>query len=195
MALVRAFVALELPAEIQQALRQISADLQVGLKGLPLRWVAVENIHLTLNFLGDIPEENIKPITDVLLAETRSVPSFEIKLSGLGVFPNPRRPNAIWVGVTAPQTMTDLQKLLETELSRLGYPPEQRLFSPHLTLARVRREARPADLQRIGEIVASTQIAASAAGRIGAVTLFRSDLKPSGAVYNALFRRPLSPPV
>ncbi len=195
MASVRAFVALETPPEIQRALHWLSADLKIKLKGLPLRWVAVGNIHLTLNFLGDIPEENIKPITDVLLAETRSVPSFEIKLSELGVFPNPRRPNVIWVGVTAPQILIDLQKLLETELSRLGYPAEQHRFWPHLTLARVRREAHPADLQRIGEIVASARIAVPAEGRIGSVTLFRSDLKPSGAVYNALFRSPLSPPV
>jgi 2'-5' RNA ligase len=192
---VRAFVALETPPEIQQALHQISADLKAKLKGLPLRWVAVENIHLTLKFLGDIWEDNIKAISDLLLAKTKSVPTFEIELGGLGVFPNPRKPTVIWVGVAAPEILTDLQKLLETELSQLGLPAEQRPFSPHLTLARVRREARTADLQRIGEIIASTRIAAPAEGRIDSVTLFRSDLKPSGAVYNALFRSPLSPPV
>jgi 2'-5' RNA ligase len=191
MASLRAFVALELPPEIQQALRQISADLKAKLKGLPLRWVAVENIHLTLNFLGDIPEDNIKAIADLLSAKTKSVPPFEIELGGLGVFPNPRRPNVVWVGVSAPDTLNDLQKLLETELSRLGFPAEERSFSPHLTLARVRRAARPADLQRIGEIVTSVSVAAAAAGCIESVALFRSDLKPSGAVYNALFRSPL----
>lgn len=191
MASVRTFVALELPPAIQDGLRAISADLQPKTKTLPLRWVPIENIHLTLKFLGDINEANISHISDLLQSKANSTPAFDIRLNGLGVFPNPRRPNVIWVGVDAPEALQDLQGRLEVELSGLGFVPEKRPFSPHLTVARVRREARPAALKQISDIVASTHIAA-VTGRIDMLTLFRSVLKPSGSVYNPLSRSPLA---
>lgn len=188
---VRAFVALELPSAIQDSLRKISADLQVKTKGLPLRLVPVEKIHITLKFLGDMDEAKVQPISDLLGAKAKSTSAFDIKLNGMGVFPSPRRPNVIWVGVIAPASLLDLQSQVEGELSSLGFVPEKRPFSAHLTIARVRREARPADLQRIAEIVASTDVAA-VTGRIDTLTLFQSQLKPSGSVYNPLSRNPLA---
>ncbi len=189
---IRTFVALELPPAIQDGLRQISAHLQTEAQGLPLRWVPIENIHLTLKFIGDTAEANIKPISDLLQTKAKSIPAFDVSLDGLGIFPNPRRPNVIWVGLDAPKALFDLQKQLELDLSSMGFAPEKRPFSPHLTVARVRRVARPADLSRISDMVASAQIATVAAGRIDTLTLFRSELKPGGSVYNALSRSPLA---
>jgi len=190
--LVRAFIALELPKAIQAGLHQVSADLQTMAKGLPLRWVPIENIHLTLKFLGDTDEANIKPISDLLKKAAKSATALEISLNGVGVFPNPRRPNVIWVGVDAPESLLDLQRQVELDLSGMGFVPEERPFSPHLTIARVRREARPADLKQISEVIASPHLPAGATGRIDTLTLFRSELKPGGAVYNPLLRSPLA---
>lgn len=187
MASVRAFVALELPPAIQDGLRAISTDLQPKTKTLPLRWVPIENIHLTLKFLGEIDEANIKIISDMLQSKAKSTPAFDVSLNGLGVFPNPRRPNVVWVGADAPEALQDLQRQLEVELSVLGFVLEKRPFSPHLTIARVRREARPADSKQISEIVASTHVAAFS-GHINTLTLYRSQLKPGGSVYNPLSR-------
>lgn len=191
MSVVRAFVAAEIPPAIQRALGQISADLQSEMKGLPLRWVPVENIHLTLKFLGETSEENITPIIGIMGKLTQKVTSMEVSLNGFGVFPNRHRPNVIWVGLEIPETLFDLQRRLEAETSRLGYQPEARVFSPHLTLARVRREAHPGDLKRVADLMA-TRPKVGAAGRIDFITLFRSELRPGGAVYNALFRSPLA---
>ena len=186
MDVLRAFVALEMPLAIQNALREISADLKEKLNGLPLRWLPVENIHLTLKFLGEISENSLDSISALLEAQANTIQPFEIRLAGTGVFPNARRPNVVWVGMDAPEDLLLLQQRIEMDLSRLGYPAEQRKFSPHLTLARVQRNAHPRDLEHIGDAIKLLKVVTSAAALVDKITLFSSELRSSGAVYHPL---------
>jgi 2'-5' RNA ligase len=189
---IRAFIAIELPTSIQQQLNQIIRALQAKCRPGSLRWVPVANIHLTLQFLGDVPSSNVDAITRVLASETARHAATEVSVGGLGAFPNPRRPRVIWIGLSKPAGLVALQKGIENGLSGLGYPPEERPFSPHLTLARLSQNANP---EAVGQV--SDALAASRVGDLGIVPvthvhLFRSDLRPTGAIYTRLFSAPLS---
>lgn len=192
MPIIRTFIALEIPANLQKELDKISVSLQRELKELPLRWVRTENIHLTLKFIGETPQEKVDEIAAVVKSQAANVAPFEIALDHFGVFPDLRKPLVLWVGVQAPQNLAQLQHFLEAELAAVGFPAEQRKFSPHLTLARVRRDHRIANLKRIGEVMARATVDSKTVGHIDSVTLFRSDMNPGGSVYNPLSRSPLT---
>ena len=194
MSIVRAFIALELPEAMQRELDKLSIELRKLLSDLPLRWVRTENIHLTLKFLGPTSQPDLARIQAIVEEQARMTAPMQVEFSEFGVFPNAQKPLVLWVGVKAPPDLQTLQRGIEAKLAEIGYPAEERGFTPHLTLARVRREHKLANLKRIGEVMASVKLQPSAAGIIDSVTLFRSDLKPGGSVYNPLSRIPLLGP-
>jgi RNA 2',3'-cyclic 3'-phosphodiesterase len=187
MSVIRAFIAVNISPEIKQRLTLISEDLQRALRGVPVRWVPVENIHLTLKFLGDVSETNLDLLMKLLKAEAGSHPVFELSAGELGAFPSIRRPRVIWVNIQAPAELATLQRGIDNETARLGYAREQRPFSPHLTLGRVSRNANANDLRRISEELATFKVGYIGAANVHQVHLYRSDLKPSGAVYTLLY--------
>ncbi len=186
MAVIRAFIAINISPEIKQRLTIISADLQRALRGVPVRWVSVENIHLTLKFLGDVSETNLDLLKKLLKSEAAVHPAFEFSVGELGAFPTMRRPRVIWVNVQAPAELLNLQRGIDHETARLGYAREDRPFSPHLTLGRVSRNANANDLRRISEELSSFKVGFIGAANVQLVHLYRSDLQPSGAVYTLL---------
>lgn len=187
MSVIRAFIAIDLSAEIQEKLEQISRQLRQQLRGSPIRWVHTQNIHLTLRFLGNVSLANLEVLENILLSEASHHGSFEISVGELGAFPSTRRPRVILVGVQAPQEMGQLQHSLEEAIRRLGYAPEEREFKPHLTLGRVSRSANSTEVQQIGQVLDNTNIGFVGAMHVRSVNLYRSDLQPSGAVYSCLF--------
>jgi 2'-5' RNA ligase len=192
MSVIRAFIAVELPPEITACLAQVIGQLQDHLKGVPVRWVAPENIHLTLKFLGDVSPGNLHLLTDMLRAEADTQCALEISVGGVGAFPKVRNPRVIWVGVEAPQELHALQRGIEAQTTRLGYAPDDRRFSPHLTLGRVAHNASSSDVRQIGDVLNHYKVGFLGAAKVRVVHLFRSDLQPSGAVYTKLFSAPLS---
>lgn len=195
MSVIRAFIAIELTAEIQKRLDEISAAFKQQLNGVPVRWVSAGNIHLTLKFLGDVSVANLKLLTDILKTETAAHRSFEVSVGGAGAFPNNRRPRVIWVGVEAPPDLAVVQSSVETAMARLGYPREDRPFSPHLTLGRVSRNATSDDTRAITKVLESSRVGFLGAACVREICLFRSDLQPSGAVYTRILTAPLGQPV
>ncbi len=187
MSVIRAFIAVDLPSEVQDCLRQVSNQLKEEMGKVPVRWVEPENIHLTLKFLGDVSTNNIQVLTELLEAETLNQKSMVISVGGVGAFPKVRSPRVIWVGVEAPQELQALQRLIDSQTARIGYSRERRPFSPHLTLGRVSRNATPIEVRKIGDVLASQKVGFLGVARIQAIHLYRSDLKPSGAVYTKLF--------
>jgi len=165
--------------------------LRQRLEGAPVRWVAVENIHLTVKFLGDVSLANLDLLKRTLQSEAASHAAFEVSVGGVGAFPDMRRPRVIWVGVQAPPQLSSLQSGIDAQMSRLGYAREERPFSPHLTLGRVARAASLAEVRRIGEVLQTLKIGFLGATRLHQVHLYRSDLQPSGAVYTRVFSAPL----
>ncbi len=193
MSVVRAFIAIELPGEIQQHLDQVAAQLKQRLNGLPVRWVPANNMHLTLKFLGDVSVANLEILKEVLLSEAAQVTTFEVSVGGIGAFPNAQRPRVVWIGVEAPPELEALQSSLENRLARLGYSREDRPFSPHLTLARVSRSASSSDIRQIGGAVQASKVGFLGATCVQEIRLYKSDLQPGGSVYTCLFSARLAP--
>jgi len=187
MSVIRAFIAIDLSTEIQQALEQVSTQLKGQSRGVPVRWVPVKNIHLTLKFLGDVSLANLEVLESILLTEAARCAPFDVSINRLGAFPSTRRPRVIWVGVEAQAELGQLQRALDEATIRLGYTPEERGFSPHLTLGRMSRNANNVEVGRIGQIIDQSEVGHLGTMRVQAVHLYRSDLQPTGAVYTRLY--------
>ena len=128
MSLVRAFIASELSSSLQDAIETATASLQAALRADSVRWVARRNIHLTLKFLGDVSPSSMDLITNVLAVEASRHEPFDMRVEGIGAFPNARRPRVLWVGLKGPPTLTSLQLELDSATARLGYKSEEREF-------------------------------------------------------------------
>lgn len=187
MGVVRAFIAIDLPEDILERIEDVSHQLQSQLRRYPIKWVPVGNIHLTLKFLGDVSENNLRLIEDMLAGEVGEHSPFEFGVGRLGAFPDMKRPRVVWVGVEAPEELLALQRGIESAMQRLGYQREQRPFQPHLTLARVARKATSSQVYAIGRILREITVSFLGSARVTQVHLYRSDLHPDGAVYTRLF--------
>jgi 2'-5' RNA ligase len=187
MSVIRAFIAVNLPKDIHDCLEYVSGQLKEQIGDVPVRWITPQNIHLTLKFLGDVSLNNIDVLTEMLVSEAALIKPMVISIGGLGAYPKMRSPRVIWVGVEAPPELETLQKGIDTQAARIGYAPDRRPFSPHLTLGRVSRNATPQEVRKIGDVLGSQKIGFLGVARIRAVHIFGSDLKPSGAVYTQLF--------
>ena len=192
MSSIRSFVAVSLPEAVLVSLEQLQTRLQRGPGGNAGRWVRASGIHLTLKFLGDVSSKGLDAVyADVQQSCERHQP-FHATIEGLGCFPNTRRPRNVWVGVhDKGAELRDLQHDIERALERAGFAREGRPFTPHLTLARVKRQAHPADIRTLGSFVA--QLAGCQIGElvIDQVHVIKSDLEPQGAVYTQLYSAPL----
>jgi 2'-5' RNA ligase len=140
---MRLFVAIDIPAEIKDALRCFAARLQPTAK---IGWSPVDNLHITTKFIGEWPEPRLDEMKRTL-ASAQVGGAIEITVKGLGWFPNPRRPRVFWAGVEGGEPLRGLAEATEKAVSTLGVPLEERVYSPHLTLARI-REAVPLDRLR-----------------------------------------------
>jgi 2'-5' RNA ligase len=190
MSMLRLFIAVEIPAEIQQNVYKETANLRRSLESL-VRWVPAENMHLTLKFLGDVAPSNVEFLMQMLRQEAEAVPCFNIHLTGLGSFPSLKRPRVIYIGIQAPPATDALQRGIESASRRLGYESEERPFSAHLTLGRVKQNVTATDQQKIRRAIESTQVDLLGSARVDSVHLYKSELKPSGSVYTRLYSAPL----
>jgi len=180
--IIRAFIAIELPDEITVFINKIQERLRSY--GFKARWVRPGNIHLTLKFLGDINKENIIKAGDAIIRAASESASMSLGAKGIGVFPGVKRPRVIWTGIAGgTKELTALQKTLAEKLETVGFPKEKRPFKGHLTIARIKRKIdarRLVDaMKEFGRFESKTFIADE-------VVLFKSELKPSGAVYTKL---------
>ena len=183
---LRAFIALSVPPAVQHSLDPAVQQMSVVVPGA-VRWAAPDGLHLTLKFLGNIDGARVEEITQGMHRACRGVSPFRLTLSGLSAFPNERSPRVIWAGVKGDlDSAMKLQAGIETETSALGFPPEKRPFTPHLTLGRVR--GRVADGQRslLGRTVSACSIGKAQYLLVETVQLVRSDLGPLGATYTDL---------
>jgi RNA 2',3'-cyclic 3'-phosphodiesterase len=189
--MIRAFIAVEIPVNIHTQLEHILLDLKRQIKGNVVRWVPSKNIHITLKFLGNVTSENLPLITTMLLKEVLHFQPFTVDVEGIGAFPSMTRPKVIWIGIRAPETLLSLQRAIEIGTSRLGYEPEGRPFSPHLTLGRLSQDATREEIMRIGSILVNYKVNHLGDFMAKEIWLFKSDLLPGGAVYTPLFNTKL----
>src|SRR4030042_2347229 len=119
MSIIRAFIAIDLSKEIQQRLNEVLNNYTTLLEKIPVRWVPVSNIHLTLKFLGEVSTSNLNILTDMIQAEVIGHHQFDISVGGSGAFPNNRQPRIIWIGVEAPQVLALLHEVPNTFTHRM----------------------------------------------------------------------------
>jgi len=170
---------------LQDALRRQGAP--------PVRWVRPEGIHLTLKFLGAVPAQRVSDICAALAPTVEGIRPLGLSLGGLGTFGGRRGARVVWVGIEGDiERVSELQRRVEAALARLGFRPEDRPFSPHLTLARVPDHVGSADRERLWELTGALATPEAAPVTIREVSLMRSILGPGGAVYERLAAFPLS---
>ena len=187
MGAIRSFVAVDLGAVVRSRLSEIQRQLKSSAPAGSVRWVQPESVHLTLKFLGDVPAERVGEISTALARACEPLAPLSFVVAGAGCFPDPRRPNVVWIGVEdSSRKLQALQQVVEQALNPLGFPPENRPFKPHLTLGRTQRSAAVTDLRAVGERVGALQVGALGRVEVHEIILMRSDLSPSGARYTPL---------
>jgi RNA 2',3'-cyclic 3'-phosphodiesterase len=192
-AILRTFIAIELDETLLSAIERVQGKFKRQSPPGSVKWVAADGIHLTLKFLGDTPEGRLPAIEQAMRHACQGFTAFEVGVEGRGCFPNIRRPRVIWVAVRDPgQTLARLQASEERHVAPLGFPTEERGFSPHLTLGRVSRNANPATEAAIGQMVEQAVVEQIGVQKVTAVSLIMSDLRPTGALYTSLFAVPLA---
>ncbi len=181
--MIRAFIAIAVPESVLKSCQEIMAQL----KGLNLqgRFAKTDSIHLTLQFLGNIEEDQIALIAQVLEQAGREIAPFDLEVGRLGVFPQLANPRVVWIGAEPVDELMTLQSKIQQGLEPLGFPREKRNFHPHLTLLRLKSGN---NLQRLTEYL-EAEGPHQQAGVIQAeqMHLYQSILKPQGAAYLKLF--------
>jgi 2'-5' RNA ligase len=176
---MRLFIAVNLPTDVRETLWEVAAPLRAA--RYPVRWVAAESIHLTLKFLGDVDATREAEIASGVAAAAVGAKPFPLPVGGFGAFPSAQRPRVVWAGLEPVPPLELLQHRMEQEMERLGFPTEGRPFHPHLTLGRVKRDARPAALAGLAtdldSLVYETEVS------VESVDLMQSTLTPQGARY------------
>jgi len=193
---VRCFIAVELPDELKKGLTQLQSRLKLGEQSW-VKWVDPYSIHLTLKFLGNVAVDRIGEITGAIGEAAQGMSPLYLEVKELGVFPNLRRVQVAWVGVSGEvDKLGQLQQRIESNLAHLGFAPESRPFTPHLTLARIRDQASPAERQRFGELIVSTRFETAYTIEVDAISLMKSQLTREGANYSRIssigLKKPLS---
>ncbi len=192
MEMIRTFVAIELDQQALDWLKKVQERLKADFPHGVVRWVDPKGIHLTLKFLGEVPQGKIKAIEEVLKGVSQRHRPFSFTYGGLGCFPSLSHPNVIWVGVEEKTgALLALQQDVEKSLAKLGFKPEDRPFSPHLTLGRVGKGLSGAERKRIGESIKAGGVGYGGEFLVKAISLMKSDLFPTGAVYTRLALFPL----
>ena len=200
--MIRAFVAVELPAALreriadlqQQVKRELGQELRRRAPEARVQWVRTESMHVTVKFLGDIAEDGLRDIEQALALVAGHHAAFSIEIRGLGVFPAGRAPRVLWLGLAGgTDRLMPLAQSLDEALAELGYPRERRPFQPHLTLARIKDHGR-----EVGDALGQTGMLAGPAAvgglEVSALSLMKSELRPAGAVYTRLVEAPLAKP-
>jgi 2'-5' RNA ligase len=191
---IRSFVSVELPSEIRDLLESRQSDLRtaMGRAAQSVRWTRPDSVHLTLQFLGDIPSSSTSQIATAIAEACSHARPLILSLGHTGAFPNLNRPRVIWIGLEGDiDPLRALAASISHHLKPLGFKPDKP-FQPHITLARIRETARPDELHAISHTLTSTTNLPTPSPPFTAqsVSLMQSHLQPGGSVYTQLANIP-----
>lgn len=180
---IRAFLALDPPEDILQAISRLQEKLKREIGGR-ISWTKPQGQHLTLKFFGDISTEDVNNVCSAVQNRIVSGQSLNLKIEKLGVFPDAHRPRVLWCGVTGDmERLITLQKKLDGDFADIGFPAEDRPFQAHLTLARI-KDSR--DMTGMSEALKKYDDFAAGEFNCTELILFQSRLTPQGAIYTKL---------
>ncbi len=185
--MIRAFLAIELPDSLRPGLAQVQGELKRS--HAEVRWVPVGNIHLTLKFFGNVPDDEIGSLALAAREVAVAAAPFQLQVTGAGAFPSPKAPRVVWVGLGGDMVpLTQLFYRLEKAFATLGYLPEGRAFNPHLTLGRVKS---PVNRERLAKMLEKLPPLDWPPFTVKELILFQSVLSPQGSKYTPLEVIPL----
>ena len=186
---IRSFLAFELSAEMRSTVNGVYENVRNS--RLEVRWVRPQGIHITVVFMGDVREEDIAAIGNEVGKVCSEFAPFHASLKGMGCFPNCRNPRVIWIGLEGEiERMSNFREDLQRRLVPFGVKAEKRGFNPHLTLGRFKKPSR--DESEIGKLIDKHKDLTSPVCSLHELVLFKSDLKPGGAIYTKMLSCPLS---
>jgi 2'-5' RNA ligase len=171
---VRAFIALEIPEATRSKIAALAETLSARLRDL--RRARAETLHLTVRFLGETTPAQVERLRASLAPAAAACPPCEVRIAGLGLFPERGRPRVLWLGMTLPEPVATLQRACEAAAVRAGFAPERGVFRAHVTLGRWRTPVPRPDLPVVD--LGSTAVSS--------LVLFKSTLDPKGAVHDVL---------
>ena len=178
---IRCFVAIEIPDRIQAILSEVQSDFRSRIK--KASWTRNGNFHMTLRFIGDVETTQIQEIDETLQKAVNFLKPFSIEIGGIGTFPNLSRPRVLWVGLTqGVREVTTLSKRINRELAKLGFQKDSR-FHPHFTLARLKEQV---NMRTYTKLFNKHETIEGTVMNANHITLVRSELHPSGAVYTPI---------
>jgi RNA 2',3'-cyclic 3'-phosphodiesterase len=185
----RTFIAVAFPKDVRQRALVLMSELRTVAEDV--KWVAAENLHWTLQFLGDVDDLEIPAVCDAVAAAAAECEPFELEIRGAGAFPSPDRPRTLWLGAgQGSAAMVGLQGIVERTLKKLGYRGEHRRYVPHVTLGRIRHGRPPREL---AEKLTALEDFDAGAMLVDEVLVVASELTPTGSEYHILGRAPLAP--
>lgn len=178
---IRCFVAIPLDAALKKEIATSVADLKKA--SSDVRWVQAESLHATLKFLGDTNEDLLQPLYEKLLPVSASHRPFTLGIRGVGLFPKRGKPRVIWIDIQSYQELAKLQEDVEDALVTIGFDKEERFFSPHLTIGRVKG---PRNINTLLQELEALKDKDFGTIEVRSFSLMKSELKPTGAEYTIL---------
>jgi 2'-5' RNA ligase len=176
---IRTFIAVRIPADVRRRLAEVEAELKAS--GADVKWVPEENFHVTLKFLGYMEPDRLDVVKKAVESAIEGIGAFGVTLSGVGAFPKPSRPSVVWVGIGAgANELKALAEKAESALERAGFAREERPFSPHITIGRVKT---PGSLDRLRDAIEGLREEYVGAFEVESVAVMKSDLRPTGPIY------------
>jgi 2'-5' RNA ligase len=186
---VRLFIAINFPDGMRKRLWSDTAPLRDA--GYPVKWVHADNIHLTVKFLGEVDGPRVDNICECATAAVGDTKAFRLPVGRFGAFPTAKRPRVLWVGCENLPVLELLTDAVEREMSKLGFEPEGRAFRPHVTIGRMRRDARPSDLEGLDRDLEDLEFFEEPL--IASLDVMRSHLGPKGPRYECLYAAEMAP--
>ena len=179
---MRLFIGLNLPKRERQRIQSATQLLQE--EDFPLRWIGLENFHITMKFLGEVSSEQLEQIEEIMSEVASKNTVFSIALGGFGAFPSIRSPSLIWLGVGASPKLRCLKQDLEWALAECGFESEIRRFHPHITLARAKGRGSAGMFRGLDKLLAELDF--NGALKVDRINLIRSQLSKNGAQYDVV---------
>jgi RNA 2',3'-cyclic 3'-phosphodiesterase len=187
---VRCFIAIDVDPEVLAGVLRTQATLRAAAASADVRWADRAQLHLTLKFLGAVPDDRVPEVSTRLATVAAAAAPIELAAGGVGGFPTLKRPRVLWVGVTAgASALAELAHAVDRAMTGLGFAPEERPFRGHLTIGRVRSPRGGAALAKALEAAGAPLFGS---WTVSEVVLYESRLRPTGAVYVPISRHALA---
>ena len=186
---MRTFVSIEIPDDIKAKIEKLVKKLKLRLT--PIRWVEKKNLHVTLKFIGWVKDEKVPALIDHVKQCAKGFKSFDLAFSGMGVFPTPKSPRVVWVGTTTgADNVKQIADCIEDEVAKEGIREEEREFSPHLTVGRIKEKL---DVTALNEFIEMNKDVDLGSFRVDHVSMMKSTLRRSGPIYEEIALIELKP--